>query len=52
MRWLPLDLMDAALVVTWAGLWRHDIHRVPFLLGLTPDSSLPMLGLGALLYVG
>jgi hypothetical protein len=31
------------LLVAWAGLWVHELHRVPELFGLTPDGSLPFI---------
>jgi hypothetical protein len=33
-----------ALAVSWLGLWAHEVYRVPDRAGLTPDGSLPMLG--------
>lgn len=29
--------------VAWLGLWVHELHRVPAMIGLTPDASLPLL---------
>lgn len=33
----------AALIVAWAGLWLHELVRVPATLGITIDGSLPFL---------
>jgi hypothetical protein len=38
-----VDRIVAATVISWVGLWIHEVHRVPGVLGLTPDGSLPML---------
>jgi hypothetical protein len=36
-------------VVSWLGLWAHELHRVPRLLGLTPDGDLFMVLIAAAL---
>jgi hypothetical protein len=33
----------AALIVSWLGLWVHELLRAPAQRGFTPDGSLPML---------
>lgn len=38
-----------ALVVAWLGLWTHELYRVPSVLGLTLDGSLPPLAIAILL---
>ena len=38
-----VDRIPIAAAVSWLGLWIHELHRVPAVLGLTPDGALPML---------
>lgn len=37
------DRLVVASGVSWLGLWTHELHRVPALLGFTPDGDLFML---------
>ena len=32
------------LALAWLGIWVHELHRVPASFGLTPEGSLPFLG--------
>jgi hypothetical protein len=43
-RYQPLGII-LALAVAWLGLWMHELYRVPSMLGLTPDGSLPLLAI-------
>lgn len=46
-----MDRIVVATGVSWLGLWIHELHRVPALLGFTPDGDLFMLVIaGALAY--
>lgn len=38
----PLAII-LVVAVAWLSLWVHELHRVPAMLGLTPDASLPLL---------
>jgi hypothetical protein len=49
LRLLGLRTTDILLIVAWAGLWVHELHRVPTLFGLTPDGSLPFAAVIAVL---
>jgi hypothetical protein len=40
---MKIDRMIVCTAMSWLGLWVHEVHRVPTLLGLTPDGSLFML---------
>jgi hypothetical protein len=44
---LTIDRLIVAAAVSWLGLWAHELHRVPRLLGLTPDGDLFMLPIAA-----
>jgi hypothetical protein len=44
---MKADGMVVCTAVSWFGLWVHELHRVPALLGLTPDGALPMLVVAA-----
>ena len=44
-------LVVAAAGLAWAGLWFHELYRVPRLLGFTPEGDLFMLPIcGALVF--
>jgi hypothetical protein len=43
------DPIPTRLMVAWAGLWCHELFRVPAVLGLTVDGALPFLAVGAAL---
>ncbi len=40
---MKIDRVVVATAVSWLGLWAHELHRVPRLLGFTPDGDLFML---------
>ncbi|MDQ6876738.1 MAG: hypothetical protein M3082_03370 [Candidatus Dormibacteraeota bacterium] len=40
---MKIDRVIVATAVSWLGLWVHELHRVPRLLGFTPDGDLFML---------
>lgn len=40
---MKIDRLIVCAVVSWLGLWIHEVHRVPALLGFTPDGDLFML---------
>jgi hypothetical protein len=40
---------DAYVLLAWAGLWCHELARVPSVFGFTSDGSLPMLGVALVL---
>jgi hypothetical protein len=42
-----IDRVVVATAVSWLGLWAHELHRVPRLLGFTPDGDLFMLPIAA-----
>lgn len=43
-RWqVPTQVIVVAAALAWAGLWFHELFRVPYLLGFTPDGDLFML---------
>jgi len=44
---VKIDRVAAATAVSWLGLWVHELHRVPRLLGFTPDGDLFMLPIAA-----
>lgn len=44
---MRLDRVVVGTGVSWLGLWLHELHRVPALLGFTPDGDLFMLPIAA-----
>ncbi len=44
---MKIDRVIIATAVSWLGLWVHEVHRVPSLLGFTPDGDLFMLPIAA-----
>jgi hypothetical protein len=40
---MRIDRLVLAVAVSWLGLWVHELHRAPALLGITPDGDLFML---------
>lgn len=38
-----VDRIVLFAAISWLGLWVHELHRVPNLLGFTPDGDLFML---------
>jgi len=44
---IKIDRVIIATAVSWLGLWVHEVHRVPSLLGITPDGDLFMLPIAA-----
>ena len=44
---MKIDRVVVAIAVSWIGLWVHELHRVPRLLGFTPDGDLFMLPIAA-----
>lgn len=44
---MKIDRAVVATAISWLGLWVHELHRVPGLLGFTPDGDLFMLPIGA-----
>jgi hypothetical protein len=44
---MKLDRVLVCTGVSWLGLWAHELHRVPALLGFTPDGDLFMLAIAA-----
>ena len=44
---MRVDSFVAATSVSWFGLWVHELHRMPRLLGLTPDGDMFMLVIAA-----
>jgi hypothetical protein len=44
---VKIDRVVVATAVSWLGLWVHELHRVPRLLGLTPDGDLFTLPIAA-----
>ena len=44
---MKIDRVVLATLVSWVGLWVHELHRVPTLLGFTPDGDLFMLAIAA-----
>ncbi len=38
-----IDRVILFAAISWFGLWVHELHRVPALLGFTPDGDLFML---------
>jgi len=44
---MKIDRVVVATAVSWLGLWAHELHRVPRLLGFTPDGDLFMLPIAA-----
>lgn len=44
---MKIDRVVVATAVSWLGLWVHEVHRVPRLLGFTPDGDLFMLPIAA-----
>jgi len=42
-----IDRVIVATAVSWLGIWAHELHRVPALLGLTPDGDLFMVPIAA-----
>jgi hypothetical protein len=44
---MSVDRLVVCTAVSWMGLWVHEVHRVPQLLGLTPDGDLFMLVIAA-----
>ena len=45
-RWVA-----AILMVSWLGLWAHELLRAPAQRGFTPDGSLPMLLVAVIIFV-
>lgn len=48
---MKIDRVIVATAVSWLGLWAHELHRVPALLGLTPDGDLFMVPVAVVLAV-
>lgn len=49
-RWrIPKQAVVVAAAIAWGGLWFHELFRVPYLLGFTPDGDLFMLPIVAAL---
>ncbi len=44
---MNVDRVVIATAVSWLGLWAHELHRVPRLIGFTPDGDLFMLAIAA-----
>ena len=44
---MKIDRVVLATLVSWVGLWVHELHRVPTLVGFTPDGDLFMLAIAA-----
>jgi hypothetical protein len=44
---VKIDRFVVATAVSWLGLWVHELHRVPRLIGFTPDGDLFMLPIAA-----
>jgi hypothetical protein len=44
---MKADRLVVATAISWAGLWIHEVHRVPALLGFTPDGDIFMLCIAA-----
>jgi hypothetical protein len=44
---VKIDRVVVATAVSWLGLWVHELHRVPRLLGFTPVGDLFMLPIAA-----
>lgn len=44
---MKIDRLVVFTALSWLGLWVHEIHRVPALLGFTPDGDLFMLVIAA-----
>jgi hypothetical protein len=44
---VKIDRVAVATAASWLGLWVHELHRVPRLLGFTPDGDLFMLPIAA-----
>jgi hypothetical protein len=44
---VKVDRLVVFTAVSWFGLWVHELHRVPSLLGFTPDGDLFMLAIAA-----
>lgn len=44
---MRLDRVVVGTGGSWLGLWLHELHRVPALLGFTPDGDLFMLPIAA-----
>jgi len=44
---VKIDRVVVATAVSWLGLWVHELHRVPRLLGFTADGDLFMLPVAA-----
>lgn len=44
---MKVDRIVLAAFISWLGLWVHEVHRVPTLLGFTPDGDLFMLAIAA-----
>jgi hypothetical protein len=44
---VKIDRVIACIAISWLGLWVHELHRVPALLGFTPDGDLFMLLIAA-----
>jgi hypothetical protein len=46
---MRFDRLTVCTALSWFGLWVHELHRVPSLLGFTPDGDLFMLVIAAAL---
>ncbi|HEV2028051.1 MAG TPA: hypothetical protein VGS16_05895 [Candidatus Dormibacteraeota bacterium] len=44
---MKIDRVVLAMLVSWVGLWVHELHRLATLLGFTPDGDLFMLAMAA-----